>query len=105
MEGPSRCLFLDWFHYENYEIQLRLDYNFKPTVSPTLDADIRDSKTKQLIKKEVWHHTEKSHDPVLNIDIYDFRFENLHLRLYTITTAVAEQHISFIVGKKTDAKT
>jgi hypothetical protein len=82
----SRCFFVDWFSYKNYEIQLRLDYNENPSVDPVLDADIRDSATKQLVKKGAWHHTYKEHDSQSNMNIYTFTFEDLTLRLYTKTT-------------------
>jgi hypothetical protein len=97
----SRCFFVDWFPFKNYEIQLRLDYNGKPNVSPTLDADIRDVATGKLIPKgRPWHNTEKKHDPKLNMDIYDFKgFDSLILRLYIVTTAATDQSISVTVRK------
>jgi len=95
----KRCRFKKWFRYKNYAIQLRLDYNGKLNVPPVLDADIKDTTTDELIKKGPWHHTEKKHDPKLNMDIYDFKFESLILRLYTITTAATDQSISVTVGK------
>jgi len=101
----STCFFMGWSSYENYEIQFRLDWNDKPTVAPTLDVDIRDATTKKLIKKGIWHHIEKTHDPQSNMDIYDFKgFDSLALRFYTITDAAADQPISVTVGKKERAK-
>jgi len=81
----SRCFFREWFPFKNYEVQLRLDYNGKPNVDPTLDVDIRNKGT--LIEKGSWHHTEKKYDPKLNMYIYDFKgFDNLAFRVYTRTT-------------------
>jgi hypothetical protein len=101
-DNKKRIRFMKMFRYKNYEIQLRLDYNFKPTVPPILDADIRDLSTNEFLPKNSFqHNTPKKHDPILNMDIYDFSFAGLTLRLFTRTTATAEQHISFTVGKKT----
>jgi hypothetical protein len=87
------------FVYKNrYEIQLRLDNNHKPTIPPTLDADIKDLQTGEFLsEKEFQHHTEKKHDPNLNMDIYDFRFQGLIMRLYTVTTAEASLKSSFTI--------
>src|SRR3972149_1829065 len=86
--SKERCRFLKMFPYKNYEIQLRLDNNFKATEAPTLDADIRDLSTNKFLPKNSFqHNTPKRHDPVLNMDIYDFRFEGLIMRLYAVTTS------------------
>jgi hypothetical protein len=92
----SRCFFVDWFPFKGYEIQLRLDYDGKPNVSPTLDVDIRDVATGKLIPKVcLWHNIEKKHDPKLNMDIYNFKgFDSLAFRVFTITDAVADQLFS-----------
>jgi hypothetical protein len=93
----KRCSFMKTFVYDNrYEIQLRLDNNYKPTVPPTLDADIKDLQTgKFLQEKSFQHHTDKKYDPNLNMDIYDFRFKGLIMRLYTVATAEASLKSNF----------
>jgi len=88
-DEDSRCFFIDWFRFKNYEIQLRLDNNNDPTIEPVLDADIRYFDTKEPLRKEKWHHTEKKYDQQLNKAIYDFKeLEGLHLRLYQIYTKI-----------------
>src|SRR3989304_6969620 len=47
--SKERCRFLKMFPYKNYEIQLRLDNNFKATEAPTLDADISDLSTNKFL--------------------------------------------------------
>ena len=79
----SRCFFMESFTYNNYEIQLRLDYNWKPDEDPTLDLDTTDVTTGKVIKTETGHHTKKTYDPKSKRFIYDFNFGTLHLRLYT----------------------
>jgi hypothetical protein len=94
----KRIRFMKWFHYKNYEIQLRLDNNFKPTIPPVLDADIKDLNTNKLLPKNLFqHHTDKKYDPNLNMDIYDFKFQSLVMRLYTVTTAHASLSSSFTI--------
>ncbi len=96
----KRCCFMKTFVYNNrYEIQLRLDNNYKPTIPPTLDADIKDLQTgESLRKKSFQHHTDKTHDPSLNMDIYDFRFQGLIMSLYTVTTAQVSLKSSFMIA-------
>jgi glyceraldehyde-3-phosphate dehydrogenase/erythrose-4-phosphate dehydrogenase len=98
-KGKTRCHFNEWFSYDDYEIQLRFDYNDNPYKSPTLDADIRKKTTGKLIKKGPWHHTEAKYDAVSNIHIYTFRFDGLELRLSITTMTAAEQLFTAKVGK------
>lgn len=98
--SKERCRFMKKLHYKNYEIQLRLDYNFKPTETPILDADIRDTTTDKFLPKNSFqHNTPKRHDPELNMDIYDFRFQGLIMRLYTVTTSQIQIHSNAFVDK------
>jgi len=96
----SRCRFKRWFPYKNYEIQLRLDYNGKPNEAPILDADIRDTTTGKLVKRDLWHHTEVKHDAASNTDSYIFKFDSLVLRFCIITTAALDQSFRVAVGKR-----
>lgn len=101
-KDTSRCLFTDWLPYKEVEYQLRLDNNNKPTTQPTLDTDIRDAKTKKLLPKGEWHNKKMEFNPDLKMNIYDFKgFDNLVLRLYTVTTsAINLSSSAFIVNPK-----
>ena len=86
-DNKNRCRFMKMFHYNHYEIQLRLDNNFKPTEIPILDADIKDLNTNEFTPKNSFqHHTRKRYDPLHDMHIYDFRFQGLIMKLYTIIT-------------------
>jgi hypothetical protein len=58
----SRCHFKKWFSYNNYEIQLRLDWKDIINKEPMLDADIRDKTTGKLLRNGKWHHTKMEYD-------------------------------------------
>lgn len=81
----SECRFLEPFSYKNYEIQLRFHLEEIINGEPTLDADIKDKTTGKCLSKregarDGWHHTQA------NEKIYDFRFDDLRLRLSIIRT-------------------
>ena len=89
-----QCHFKDPFTFENYKIQLRLDWNDMKNGDPTLDADIwtEDSmKAKTFLKKDSWHHTTKQSNPVTGEHQYTFEFRNLALNLKTKMT-VGKKH-------------
>ncbi len=88
----SRCYFKKWFSFENYEIQLRLDWDDVANGEPMLDADIKDKTSDKPIKKGRWHHIKMQYDPQANRRTYTFDFRSLRLRLYIIKTMV--MHIS-----------
>ena len=77
----SRCFFLNWFRYKNYDIQFRLDHNNNLGVDPVLDADIRDVVTRKLLKPAKEHHTKKEYSSQTDSTIYTFEFEQLRLLL------------------------
>ena len=54
-EGSS-CHFKKWFTYENYEIQLRLDWDDMRNGEPRLDADIDiiDKDRREHLRKGEW---------------------------------------------------
>ena len=81
----SNCSFKHFFSYNNYSIQLRLDWDDLTNEDPTLDADIVDQKSGKLIKNGKWHHTKLE---FLNSDrkIYTFMFQEIKLGLYIIRT-------------------
>ncbi len=65
----GRCRLMKTFVYGNwFEIQLRLDNNYKPTLAPTLDAGIKDLQTNEFLPRKLFqHHTDKKYDPNLNM--------------------------------------
>lgn len=95
----SRCHFMDWFCYKDYDIQLRFDYDGNPNEPPTLDADIKIAKTGELVKHGPWHHTEAKWDAALNMNMYDFKYEALLLRFSTVTTRATDITFDVLVGK------
>lgn len=79
----SRCHFLEVFHFQNYLIQLRLDWGDVINGDPMLDADILTENTckKNWLRKGSWHHTKKELDEKTGKKMYTFKFQNLILRL------------------------
>lgn len=88
----SRCHFSQEFEYQDYIIQLRLDWDDLVNGDPKLDVDIwRKFKHKNnRLRKGPWHHAEKKFDSAMGRYIYTFEFENLRLRLGTKTTATKD---------------
>ena len=82
-----KCHFAKKFTFEDYRIQLRLDWSDIKHGEPVLDADIWSISEHKWIKKGPWHHTPKTFDSSTDADIYDFKFRNLKLRLISRTTA------------------
>lgn len=88
----SKCHFHRTFDYQDYIIQLRLDWDDVVTGDPMLDADIwRKPKSKRTrLRNGPWHHSKKEYDAASMRNIYTFRFNSLKLRLGTKTTAVKD---------------
>lgn len=85
--------FRDAFQFENYNIQLRLDWSDMSDITnePTLDADIwieDENNEKVFVKKEkeMWHHTKKELDKETGLYVYKFKFNNLELTLQPTKT-------------------
>ena len=85
----SRCHFHKEFNYQDYIIQLRLDWGDVAHGEPVLDADIwcGPKNKKNRLRNGPWHHAEKVFDSACRRYIYIFKFENLKLRLGTKITA------------------
>lgn len=85
-EKPDRKQhFINTFQFNNYHIQLRLDWSDIRNGEPTLDADIwiQNKNKKESIKKGPWHHTEKKFEKKIMYYVYKFKFENFELTLIT----------------------
>jgi len=81
----SRCHFDEMFRFQNYFIQLRLDWTDVKNGEPMLDADIwtEINGKKNFLKKGSWHHTKKKLNEKTGKNVYTFKFRNLILRLTT----------------------
>jgi len=88
----SKCHFHEEFVYQNYIINLRLDWKDIANGEPMLDADIwvKTKDKKNRLRNGPWHHNEKKPDPFTGGNIYTFEFKNLKLRLGTKTTVAKD---------------
>ena len=79
----SRQHFMDEFHFQDYLIQLRLDWTDVRSGDPMLDADIwtEINGEKNFLRKGPWHHIEKKLDEKTGKRLYSFKFKNLTLNL------------------------
>ena len=85
----SYCHFRHTTKYENYFVQLRLDWHDKDEHGePTLDADIWTfvSGRKISVEKGSWHQTRKTIDEGSSQWLYIFKFKNLKLHIITKKT-------------------
>lgn len=75
--------FMNEFHFQDYLIQLRLDWTDVRSGDPMLDADIwtEINGKKKFLRKGPWHHTEKELDEKTGEKLYSFKFKNLALHL------------------------
>lgn len=101
----SRCHFMKWFSHNNFDIQLRLDWEDCSNGEPILDADIIDKKTGQLVRKVRCHHTKYEYNPQAGRRIYDFDFQGLKLRLYRIETREIESTVDMILRREDEEET
>ena len=101
-EQPNRKQhFINTFRFENYNIQLRLDYSDIRNGEPTLDADIwieNESGKKDKIKGH-WHHTEKKLDNDSEFYVYKFKFKNFELNLITKKTLAKTVTVDTIISR------
>lgn len=95
----SRCHFNEIFRFQEYFIQLRLDWDDLNNGEPMLDADIWTEKCgkKDFLKKGPWHHTKKKFDNVLGETIYTFEFGNLKLYLKTKKSISKDIHSKIVI--------
>lgn len=81
----SRCHFNETFKYNEYYIQLRIDWKDLVNGDPTLDADIYKiihGKKVFLKKKDTeWHRTHRELNDEMGLHVYAFKFEDLELCL------------------------
>ena len=96
----SNCSFKKTIDFENYEIQLRLDWDDLVDGKPRLDTDIRDKITGKLIKNGQWHHTDPEFNKSERRTVYPFNFEPLQLRLGTIMTMGIDYKATVVIGKQ-----
>jgi len=84
----SPCHFLEVFHFQDYSIQLRLDWEDVTSGDPMLDANIWTGTNckKKFLRKGPWHHTKKELDKKTGKKLYTFKFQNLTLHLIAKTT-------------------
>jgi len=97
----SKCHFNDPFLFENYKIQLRLDWSDMKNGDPTLDADIwtEDSmEAKKFLEKSSWHHTKKQLNLLTGERQYTFEFQNLTLNLRTKMTLEKKHSTDLLVS-------
>ena len=75
--------FMEVFRFQDYFIQLRLDWTDVRSGDPMLDTDIwtEINGKKKSLRKGPWHHTEKKLDEKTGIKLYPFEFKNLTLHL------------------------
>lgn len=81
--------FMNKFKFENYYIQLRLDWDDLRNGEPMLDADIwivDKNMKKEFVKKGIWHHTEREFDNETGLYVYKFKFNDLELILQSKKT-------------------
>jgi len=85
----SRCHFKKPFKFEDYNIQLRLDWSDISDGEPTLDIDIWKEihGKKKFLKRGKWHHIKKISEKNTGKQMYIFEFKNLKLYLIVKTTA------------------
>lgn len=90
----SKCHFHKEFEYQDYIIQLRLDWSDVINGDPVLDTDIwrKPKCRKNRLRNGPWHHAEKQFDSASGRNIYTFEFENLRLRLGTKTSVAKILH-------------
>ena len=100
-EKPDRKQhFINTFQFENYCIQLRLDYSDIRNGEPTLDADIWIESESGKKDKQMgdWHHTEKKLDKGTKLYVYRFKFKNFELKLITKKTIAKTFTVDAIIG-------
>ena len=94
-----RCHFNEVFRFQDYFVQLRLDWSDVRNGEPMLDADIwtKINGKKNFLRKGSWHHTEKKYDEKIGEKVYTFKFKNLILRLITKKTMAKTYTIDTIL--------
>jgi hypothetical protein len=105
----NRCFIMDWFEYEGYDIQLRLDNNKSLSANPVLDADAFlheepiNGKWKHTGKQIYgkFHHTDKKYDPVSKEWTYTFELDLVKLGLAKIGTPLTLKFIATITYQLT----
>jgi hypothetical protein len=95
----SRCHFKEWFAYETYKIQLRLDWDDIANGEPMLDADIIDLTSGNRVRNGNWHHTSVTIDPNSKMKTYVFRFQNLEMELSVIKTMGIGYGLDTVIAK------
>jgi hypothetical protein len=96
----SNCSFSKFINFENYQVQLRLDWDDLINGKPRLDADIKDKTTGIMLRKGPWHHTDPEFMKSEGRTIYTFRFKSLQLRLGTIMTMGIDLKADAVIVQK-----
>jgi len=100
VEGSSQH-FLKKFHFQDYWIQLRLDWTDIRGGDPMLDADIwtEINGKKIFLRNGPWHRTEKKFDEKTGIKLYFFKFKNLTLNLIAKMTMAKTFTVDTILAR------
>jgi hypothetical protein len=98
----SKCHFVEDFEYNEYIIQLRLDWNDISSGDPVLDADIwaKPRCKENRLKNGRWHHTKKEFDQKAGSKIYFFKFKNFEFKIKARVTVAKDTRNVIIIKRK-----